>query len=70
MDFPDGSVGKDSDCNVGNLDLIPGLERIPGEGHGHPLQYPFLENPHGQRNLAGYSPWGHKKSDMTEQLST
>ena len=37
--------------------------------HGNPLQYSRLENPHGQRSLAGYSPWGHKESDMTEQLS-
>ena len=29
-----------------------------------------MENPHGQRSLAGYSPWGHKESDTTEQLST
>ena len=28
------------------------------EGHGNPLQYSCLENPHGQRSLAGYSPWG------------
>ena len=27
----------------------------------------FLENPHGQRSLADYSPWGHRESDMTEQ---
>ena len=33
-------------------------------------QYSCLENPHGQRSLAGYSPWGHKELDMTEQLST
>ena len=44
--------------------------KIPGEGQGNPLQYSFLENPHGQRNLAGYSPWSHKESDMTEWLST
>ena len=37
---------------------------------GNPLQYPCLENPHGQRRLAGYSPWGHKESDTTERLST
>ena len=37
---------------------------------GNPLQYSCLENPHGQRSLAGYSLWGHKESDMTEQLST
>ena len=34
------------------------------------LQYSCLENPHGQRSLAGYSPWGRKESDTTEQLST
>ena len=34
--------------------------------HGNPLQYSCLENPHGQRSLAGSSPWGHKESDMTE----
>ena len=35
-------------------------------GHGNPLHYPCLENPHGQRSLRGYSPLGHKESDMTE----
>ena len=54
---------------MGNLGLIPELGRPPGEGHGNPLQYSYLENPHGQ-SLVGYSPWGHKESDMTEQLST
>ena len=49
---------------------IPGLERSPGEGNGNLLQYSCLENPRGQRSLAGYSPWGSKESDMTEQLST
>ena len=48
----------------------PGWEDPLEEGHGHPLQYSCLENPHGQRSLMGYSPWGHKESDMTEQLST
>ena len=51
------------------MSLIPGLGRSPGEGHGNPLQYSCLENPKGQRNLEGYSPWGHKKSDMIKQLS-
>jgi hypothetical protein len=45
------------------------LGRSPGGGHGNPLQYSCLKNPHGQRSLAGYSPWGHKESDMTEELS-
>ena len=35
---------------------IPGLGRSPGAGHGNPLQYSCLENPHGQQSLAGYSP--------------
>ena len=42
------------------------LGQSPGEGNGNPLQYSCLENPHGQRNLAGYSPWGLKVSDTTE----
>ena len=45
---------------------IPGLGRSPGGGHGNALQYSCLENPHGQRILAGYSPWGLKESDTIE----
>ena len=60
---PGGSAGKESACNVGDLGLIPGLGRPPGEGKGYPLQYSGLENSmdctvHGVREL-----------DMTEQLS-
>ena len=66
---PDGSDGKESTCNVGDLGLIPRLGRPPGGGHDNPLQYSCLENPHGLRSLMGYSPWGHKESDMTERLS-
>ena len=43
--FPGGSDGKASGCNSGDPDLIPGLGRSPGEGHGSPLQYSCLENP-------------------------
>ena len=64
--FPCGSAGQESACNVGDLGSILGLGKSPGGGHGNPLQYSCLENPHGQRSLAGYSPWGHKESDMTE----
>ena len=46
---------------VGSL----GRGRSPGGGHGDPLQCSCLESPHGQRGLVGYSPWGHKESDMT-----
>ena len=43
-----------------------GWEDPPGGGCGNPLQYSCLKNPHGQRNLEGYSPWSHKESDTTE----
>ena len=45
---------------------IPALGRFPGGGHGNPLQYFCLENPHGQRSLAGYSPCSRKELDTTE----
>ena len=44
LGFPCVSTGKESTCNAGDLGLIPGLGRSPGEGKGHPLQYPGLEN--------------------------
>ena len=43
-DFPGGSAGKESACNAGDLSLIPGSGRSPGEGNGNPLQYSCLEN--------------------------
>ena len=43
-DFPDSSVGKESDCNAGDLGSIPGLEKSPREEKGNPLQYSGLEN--------------------------
>ena len=43
-------------------------EDSSGGGQGNPLQYSCLENPHGQRGLEGYSPWGHKESGTTEQI--
>ena len=67
--FPGSSEGKASACNVGDLGSIPGTGRSPGEGNGNPLQYSCLEKSHGQRSLVGYSPWGRKESDMTEQSS-
>ena len=42
--FPHSSVGKESACNAGDLGLISGLGRSPGEGKGYPLQYSGLEN--------------------------
>ena len=43
--FPGGSSGKEASCNAGDLSLIPGLGRSPGEGNGYPLQYSGLDNP-------------------------
>ena len=59
---------KKSAYSAGDPDSIPGSGRSPGEGNGNPLQYSCLGKPHGQRSLVGYSPWGHKESDMTEQF--
>ena len=64
--FPGGSDGKESACNVGDLGSIPVLGRSPGGGHGNPLQYSCLENPHGQRSLAGYSTRGRKEADTNK----
>ena len=44
LDFPCGSVGKESTCNAGDQGLIPGLGRSPREGKGYPLPYSGLEN--------------------------
>ena len=57
--------GKESACNVGDLVLISGLVRSPGEQNGYPLQHSCLENPMDR----GYSPWGHKEWDTTERLT-
>ena len=61
---------KKSTYSMGDLGSIPGLRTYPGGGHGKPLLYSCLENPHEQRKLAGYRPCGYKESDMTERLST
>ena len=60
LGFPSGSGSKESACNKGNLGSIPELRKSPGGEHGNPLQYSCLENPHGQRILMAYSPWGCK----------
>ena len=70
LGFPGDSDNKESTCSVRDFGSNHGLGRSPGGGHGNPLQYSCLENPHGQKSPVGYSPWGHKESAMTEQLST
>ena len=66
MGFPYGSASKESACNAGDLGLIPGLGRSPGEGKGYLLQYCGLEN-------SMDSPWGRKESatfTLMEKLGT
>ena len=58
LGFPGGSDGKESACNRGNLGSIPGLGRFPGGGHGNPLQYSCLENPHGPEEPGGLQSMG------------
>ena len=59
--FPGDSVAKNLPANAGDSGSIPESGRSPGKGHSNPF--------HGQRSLPGYSPWGHKESDTTEQLT-
>ena len=63
--FPEGSDGKESACNAGDLGSIPGLRRSPGEGIGSPLQYSCLENPMDTAAWRSTVHGGHKESDMT-----
>ena len=67
LGFPGDSDGKESSCNTGELSLIPGSGRSPGAGNA-PTPVLLPGDFHGQRSLVGYSPWGHKESDTTEQL--
>ena len=60
--LPGGSAGKECTCNAGDLSLIPGLGRSPGEKRGYPLQYSGLEN------SMGCVVHGVAESDITEQL--
>ena len=65
-----GSDCKESACNVGDLGLIPGSERSPGEGNGNPLQYSCLENPMHRGAWWATVHGVTKESDTTERLST
>ena len=64
LGFPCGSAGKESAYSGGDLGLIPGLGRFPGEGNGYPLPIFWPREFHGLYSLGGC-----KESDRTEQLS-
>ena len=57
LGFPGSSDGKLSACNAGDLGLIPGSGRSPGEEKGNPLQYSCLAKFRGWRRLVGYCLW-------------
>ena len=66
MSFPCGSDGKEPAYNVGIQGLIPGSGKSPGEGNDNPTPVFLPGVSHGQRNLVGYSSWGHKELDTSE----
>ena len=65
--FPGGADDKESACNEGDPDLIPGSGRSPGRKHGNALQLSCLENP--MNRGTWWSLWGLKESDMTEWVT-
>ena len=69
LGFPGGMVVMNPVANAGDsgdMGSIPAPGRSTGGGNGNPLQYFLPGESHGQRSLVGYSPWGHRESDMTE----
>ena len=63
--FPGGSVIKNPSANAGDVGLIPGSERFPGERNGNPLQYSCLENPMDRGDWRTTVRGVSKESDMT-----
>ena len=59
---------KNLPARAGDAGLIPGPGRSPGGGNGSPLQCSCWDHSHGQRSLAGYSPWDHKR--VRQNLAT
>ena len=68
MSFPGGSVVKNPRASVGVFN--PWVGKMPWSRKWQPTPVFLPGKFHGQRNLAGYRPWGRKESDMTEQLGT
>ena len=63
-------MGEESTCNAGDTGSIFGSGRFPWNREWQPTPVFLLGKSHGQRNLAGYSPWGCKDSEMTKRLRT
>ena len=69
MGFLSDTDSKESACNAGDPATIPESGRSPEEGNGNPLQHACLGNPMDRGAWWATSPWGHKESDTTEQLT-
>ena len=71
LTFSGGSDGKESACNSGDLGLIPGVGRSPGEGNGYLLQYSCLENSMDRRawqaTVQGVPRVGHNWTQMNQE---
>ena len=68
FDFPGGSDGKSICLQSGRPRFNPWVGKIPWRRKWQPTPVLLPGKSHGQRNLAGCSPWGRKESDMTERL--
>jgi len=64
--FPDGTDSKESACHVGDKGLILGSGQFPWRRKWQPTPVFLPGEPHGQRSMVGYSPWGCKKVDRNE----
>ena len=69
LGFLGGSDGKESACNVEDPGFNPWVWKVPWRREWHPTLVFLPGEFHGQRSLVGYSPWSHKESDRTEQLT-
>ena len=69
MGFPGGSDSKASARNAWNMGSIPGSGKSPWRRKWQPTPVFLPGKSHGQRNMVGYSPWGHKESDTIEWLN-
>ena len=69
LGFPGGSFGKESACNAGDPGSMSWVMKIPWRRKWLPTSVFLPGKFHGQRTLVGYSPWGHKQSDMNERLT-
>ena len=69
LSSPGGSDDKESVCNKRKLGFNPWVRKVPWRSDWQPTLVFLSAKSHEQRSLAGYSPWGHKESNMTEQLT-